>query len=186
MQRGVTWLNKSSKLLTVKWLLQIAFHVRHGSSICSTVSWVSRFPNLRFIREYSHVIIIVSYWAELHTGLERLLTCCQVIKQRKLILRCFQYPGRELWGWVLCDVVYIYARIQEAKRFLRLTKRIKEILLQPVAKSCDDVWSCFEQTEAWAENAVESWVCWVWAEFDKCTEFFRLEGLDSFTRDVIR
>ena len=32
MQRGVTWLNKSNKLVTVKWLLRIAFHVGHSSS----------------------------------------------------------------------------------------------------------------------------------------------------------
>jgi hypothetical protein len=39
MQCGVTWLNKSNKLVTLNWLLRIAFHVGHSSSTCLTVSW---------------------------------------------------------------------------------------------------------------------------------------------------
>ena len=37
----MTLLNKSNKLVTVKWLTRIAFHVGQRSRTCSTVSWVS-------------------------------------------------------------------------------------------------------------------------------------------------
>ena len=40
MQREVTVLNKSNKLVSAKWLARIAFPVGQCSRTCSTVSWV--------------------------------------------------------------------------------------------------------------------------------------------------